>query len=80
MRRYAYTQAVRVACLILAVLLPVPIWAKLLLMVGALVLPWLGVVAANGGPTREKPEENALVARQEPIRLQLDEGRTIDQE
>jgi hypothetical protein len=80
MRRYVITQAVRVVCFVLAVSLPVPLWAKLALIVGALVLPWMGVVAANAGPSRERSRDNAMVDRVEPIRLQLDPGRTIDQD
>lgn len=80
MRRYLVTQGVRVACFVLAVTLPVPLWAKLGLIVGALVLPWMGVVAANAGPSRERARDNAMVDRVEPIPLQLEPGRTIDQE
>jgi hypothetical protein len=80
MRRYVLTQLVRAGCFVLAVALPVPIWAKLLLVLGALVLPWMGVVAANAAPSRERVGDNAMVGRIEPIRLQLDPGRTIDQE
>ncbi|MFN2537713.1 MAG: DUF3099 domain-containing protein [Mycobacteriales bacterium] len=80
MRRYVVTQGVRVLCFVLAVSLPVPLWAKLLLILGALVLPWMGVVAANGGPSRERVRANAMVGRPEPMPLRLDAGRTIDQE
>jgi hypothetical protein len=80
MRRYAVTQAVRVGCFVLAVSLPVPLWVKLLLVLAALVLPWMGVVAANAGPSRERPRDNAMVDRVESIPLQLEPGRTIDQE
>jgi hypothetical protein len=81
-RRYAITQGVRLVCFILAVALPVPVWAKLVLIAGALVLPWLGVVAANGGPAldrRRVPE--ALVDRPVgPIRIALEPGRDVDAE
>lgn len=49
-RRYAITQAVRVSCFLLAVLLPVPLGVKLALVAAALVLPLMGVVSANAGP------------------------------
>ncbi|MCU1601432.1 MAG: hypothetical protein JWO22_2141 [Frankiales bacterium] len=78
LRRYLLTQSLRLVCLVLAVALPVPVWGKLLLVVGALVLPWMGVVAANGGPKRERIGENAMVERVEPVRLQLDPARTVD--
>ncbi|MCW2673137.1 MAG: hypothetical protein JWP14_1726 [Frankiales bacterium] len=80
MRRYAITQVVRVVCFVLAVALPVPLAVKLLLVLGALVLPWLGVVAANGGPSRARVRPTAMVDRVEPVRLQLDPGTVVDQE
>jgi hypothetical protein len=76
-RRYAQTQAVRLVCFLLAVALPVPLWAKLVLITAAFVLPWLGVVAANAGPAldrRERPD--ALVDR--PVRIALEPGRDLD--
>lgn len=76
-RRYAITQGVRVTCFVLAVALPVPLGLKLALIVGALVLPWVGVVSANGGPTVEKRERpTALVDR--PVRIELEPGRDVD--
>lgn len=80
MRRYAYTQIVRVVCLVCAVALPVPLWAKLAFIPAAVVLPYFGVVAANAGPSRERVRDTAMVERAEPVRLQLDPGRTIDQD
>lgn len=77
-RRYAITQGIRLLCFILAVALPVPLWAKLMLMFGALVLPWMGVVAANGGPAVERgTRSEALVER--PVRIALEPGRDVDQ-
>ena len=61
MRRYFITQAVRAVSFLLAVALPLPIWGKLAFVLAALVLPWMGVVAANGGPSREKARETAMV-------------------
>jgi hypothetical protein len=83
-RRYLITQSVRVACVILAVLLPVaPIW-KIGFIVGGIVLPWFGVVAANAGPTVERRRGNAIVARAVPVEpvqhAALDAGRVIDAE
>src|SRR4051812_43184453 len=53
-RRYLLSQALRLVCVLLAVLLPIgPVW-KIALIVGSIVLPWLGVVAANAGPTVER--------------------------
>lgn len=80
MKRYLAMQSVRVVCLVLAVALPGPLWFRLLFVPAALLLPYLGVVAANGGPAKQKVEANAMVDRVEPIRLQLDPARTVDQD
>src|SRR4051794_528285 len=61
-RRYLVSQGIRLACVLLAVLLPVdPIW-KIGLIAGSIALPWLGVVAANAGPTIERRRSSAVVA------------------
>lgn len=78
-RRYAQTQAVRMACFVLAVVLPVPLWVRLGLIVGAFVLPWLGVVAANAGPPVDRrARPSSLVDRVEPVRIALEPGRDLD--
>jgi threonine/homoserine/homoserine lactone efflux protein len=77
-RRYAQTQALRLLCFILAVALPVPLWAKLVLIAGAFVLPWLGVVAANAGPAVERTRTTALVERPAVVRIALEPGRDVD--
>lgn len=64
-------------CFILAVLLPVPVVVKLLLIAAALVLPWLGVVGANAGPSLERrASTDALLER--PARIAIEPGRDID--
>lgn len=80
-RRYLITQVVRISCFLLAVWLPVPLWAKLVLIVGAFTLPWMGVVAANAGPTL--PRHRAMSTVDPPEATQpvaLGPGRIIDQE
>jgi hypothetical protein len=78
-RRYLITQGVRISCFVLAVALPVPLWAKLSLIVGAFTLPWIGVVAANAGPTVQRQTgPTAVTPQDEPLRLALDPARTID--
>jgi hypothetical protein len=47
MRRYVVQMSVRVACFVSAVLLDH--WTRWLLLVGAVVLPYLAVVLANAG-------------------------------
>jgi len=79
-RRYLLTQGVRVACVLLAVLLPVaPHW-KIGFIALSVVLPWFGVVAANAGPTVDRHRRTAVVARTEPIEgtTALERGRIID--
>ena len=82
-RRYVMTQSVRIACVILAAALPVGMVWKGLLMVGAIGLPWFGVVMANAGPTVKRKRSTALLDRAavaEPVRIAIEPGRTIDQE
>jgi Protein of unknown function (DUF3099) len=84
-RRYAITQLCRIVCVALAVLLPVPIPVKLLFVAGAVVLPWMGVVAANAGPTvASKRRPSALIdsptVEAAPLRIAIEPGRVIDQD
>jgi hypothetical protein len=81
-RRYVITQSVRIACVVLATTLPVALVWKGLLMLGAIGLPWFGVVMANAGPTVSRRRRTALVERpvEEPVRLALEPGRVIDQD
>ena len=81
-RRYLVTQGIRVACLLLAVLLPVePVW-KIGFIAGSIVLPWFGVVAANAGPTVERRRQAPLLVQPvaaEPITpSSIEPGRVID--
>lgn len=79
-RRYAITQLVRVSCFVLAVSLPVPLWAKLVLIVGAFTLPWMGVMAANAGPTIQRSRPSAIIDEPsvETLRIAIEPGRVID--
>lgn len=81
-RRYVLTQSVRIACVVLATMLPVALAWKGLLMLGAIGLPWFGVVMANAGPTVGRRRRTALVERQveEPVRVAIEPGRVIDQD
>ncbi len=67
-RRYSITMAVRVLCILLAALLPIPLWSKGLFIVGAVVLPWIAVIGANGGDAVDRREIN-LVARTDRVQL-----------
>jgi hypothetical protein len=57
--RYLIMMGIRTACFLAAVLLPgLPVWARGLLIAGALVLPYIAVVDANSG--REPPPSAAV--------------------
>ena len=84
-RRYILTQSLRMACVVLATLAPVPLVWKGVLMVGAIALPWFGVVMANAGPTLQRHRQTSVVARgadtpaAQPVRIAIEPGRVIDQ-
>jgi len=80
-RRYLLTQGVRVACLLLAATLPVPLLWKGTFILGACVLPYFGVVMANAGPVRDR--RRPRLSRHEveqPVRRQISPGRVVDAE
>ena len=82
-RRYVLTQSVRIACVVLATTLPVALAWKGLLMLGAIGLPWFGVVMANAGPTVSRRRTTSLIDRPavaEPVRIAIEPGRVIDQD
>ncbi len=82
-RRYVLTQSVRIVCVMAAALLPVALVWKGVFMLGAVGLPWFGVVMANAGPTVSRPRRTALVDRPavaEPVRIAIEPGRVIDQD
>ena len=81
-RRYVLMQSMRIVCVIAAAMLPVSLVWKGVFMLGAVALPWFGVVMANAGPTVSRRRKNALVDRQveEPVRLAIDPGRVVDQD
>ncbi len=81
-RRYVITQSLRIACVVLAALLPVSLAWKGVFMAGAILLPWFGVVMANAGPTVNRQRSTSMVERQveEPVRIAIEPGRVIDQD
>lgn len=48
-RRYLVHMGIRTACLILAVVVPMPLPLRAILVFGAIALPYFAVVLANGG-------------------------------
>ncbi len=79
-RRYLLTQSVRGVCILLAAALPVPLIYKGLLIVGALALPWFGVIMANAGPTVPSRRKTALQDSpvEQPERIAIEPSRVID--
>jgi hypothetical protein len=68
-RRYLISMGVRTICLVLAVLLwgRIPWWLMGFLLVGAIVLPYVSVVFANGGRQPVKlPHAHHLTGIPEP--------------
>ena len=66
-------------------LLPVALAWKGLLIVGAVALPWFGVVMANAGPTVQRKRQHGhrrpgRPAVEQPLRLAIDPGRVVDAE
>lgn len=82
-RRYVLTQSVRILCVVLATALPVPVVWKVVFILGAVVLPWFGVVMANAGPTvprKGRSHQLAAPVVTQPVRIALEPGRVIDAE
>lgn len=83
-RRYVLMQSLRIVCVVLATALPVALPFKGLLLVGAVALPWFGVVMANAGPTvgrKRGPATVELLAEPQPAeRVAITSTRVIDAE
>ena len=81
-RRYVITQSLRVLCVVLATTLPIPLIWKGVFILGAVLLPWFGVVMANAGPTVSRRKVNLLVDTpvEQPLRIAIEPGRVIDAE
>lgn len=79
-RRYVVMQSLRMFCVVMATLLPVGLAWKGVLILGAVALPWFGVVMANAGPTVSRRRKTAMVDRQvqQPLRLEIEPGRVVD--
>ncbi|MDP5225813.1 MULTISPECIES: DUF3099 domain-containing protein [Arthrobacter] len=58
MIKYATAMGIRMACL--GLLFVLDGWFKLIAVAGAVFLPWIAVVIANGGDMAEAPSENLI--------------------
>lgn len=59
MIKYAIAMGIRMVCLVLVFVLDG--WWKIVPIIGAVFLPWIAVVIANGGGDTSDPNENALL-------------------
>ncbi len=73
-RKYALSMAVRTACFLGAIVTEGPL--RWILFVGAVILPYIAVVVANGGrePTRDAPPPVVLPLRTQLPPLQRESG------
>jgi hypothetical protein len=69
-RRYLISMGIRTGCVIAAIV--VPGWPKWLFLAGAVILPYLAVVIANGGREQDEPGELGLSA---PVQQALPPGQ-----
>ena len=65
-RRYLISMGIRTACVIAAII--VPGWPRWVLIAGAVILPYIAVVAANAGRGRRSSAPPAVTP---PVRPQL---------
>ena len=72
-RRYLIAMAIRTACVIGAIVTPGP--ARWVLIVGAVLLPYLAVVAANAGREGSRAGSSSV---QPPTRTALTQGTVED--
>ncbi len=72
--KYATAMGIRMVCI--GLIFVVDGWFKLVPMVGAVVLPWIAVVIANGGADTNQQETDTLL--DEAPRYELDEPRAED--
>jgi hypothetical protein len=68
-RRYLITMGVRVVAFIVALVFTTG-WIRVIAVGLALVLPWVGVVMANAGPSHSKPKNPSLYTGGGPRELE----------
>lgn len=71
-RRYLISMGIRTACVIAAII--VPGWPRWVLIAGAVILPYVAVVAANAGRSRRTPTVPAVTS---PARRELPSARVL---
>lgn len=63
-RRYLVSMGIRTACVIAAII--VPGWPRWVLIAGAVILPYVAVVAANAGRSRASGRHDHVVVATAP--------------
>jgi hypothetical protein len=71
--KYATAMGIRMVCI--ALIFVFDGWFKLVPVVGAVLLPWVAVVIANGGADTSRMEATALVDQVPPLELTAPEDR-----
>ncbi len=80
--RYMWTMGGRTLMFIIAIAVPMPFWARLILLVASMVVPWLAVMAANQPHQRVGSRAvvgyvpTPAVTPSEPLRL--DQAKVIE--
>jgi hypothetical protein len=79
--RYMWTMGGRTVMFIIAIAVPMPIWARFILLGASMIVPWLAVMAANQPHQRIGAQAvvgylPSAVTPLEP--LQLDQSKVID--
>lgn len=82
--RYLASMALRVVCFVLAVV-AFHGWLRFVAVAVAVILPWVAVVAANGGPAPERHQPvvydpDQVVRDDAPAALTADPHRVVDSE
>jgi hypothetical protein len=68
-RRYLITMGIRVVAFIAAIVFATG-WIRVIAIALALVLPWVAVVVANAGPSRQPPQQPSLYRGRPPSELE----------
>jgi hypothetical protein len=71
-RRYLISMGIRTACVIAAII--VPGWPRWVLIAGAVILPYVAVVAANAGRSRH---DRPAPTSPRPLRPELPSQRSL---
>jgi hypothetical protein len=68
-RRYLFTMGVRVVCFVLAIVLVALDlrWEAAIAVAASLVLPWVAVIVANGGPARRTENPSLYRERRQEL-------------